>query len=672
MLTFRLATLCLAGALLGAGEAEAQPHRAMTLTEALSPYVGPVVKGVDTTTVDGKVMAGYQGWFMAKGDGYEPGWVHWGGVDQNPPRASFDLWPDMTELPPSERFASGYRYADGTRGELFSSTVKETVLRHFEWMKQYGIDGVWVQRFTSCVSNQNDWNYLRTTAVLSHCREGANRTGRAFAVMYDTDFDRRAIDAMKSDWTRLVREMKLLDTPAYIKHRGGPVIALWGYGFDHRKFDPVATREFFEWLKKPENGACTIMLGIPNDWVGWTDERMTLLRQYGQIISPWNVGRYGTLDGASAHAKRYWPADLAFCRANDKDYYAVAFPGFSWTNLMKGNSPLNQIPRQGGRFLWRQIEEIRRYGMKMVYIAMFDEVDEGTAVFKVTNQPPQGRFGTYEGLPSDHYLRLCGLAGRYLRGEDVTFPEVQPDPAQMTYRPIPQLAYYQQPSRFLQATRDRWKQLLDGVPIVLHDEPYSEWISDLYNAGSLDMRLSTWADILAKPDASKLMVFAAGNESFGAPDAQVPAIVERARQHLRGGGVVLVAGGGGYPLFYPGGSTEAAKFGFRLQMVNSPAGSRVKFDPALGTDVPAFQLKSAGSSRLMRKTQYPGAPRYVSLARVDLPDGTANGDALAAVQPGGDLGQGWIVYVAADLLQCPDRETLLDALLNWLRPRLNG
>jgi hypothetical protein len=50
---------------------------------------------------------------------------------------------------------------------------------------------------------------------------------------------------------------------------------------------------------------------------------------------------------------------------------------------------------------------------------MFDEVDEGTAIFKVTNSPPVSdrvQFVTYEGLPSDHYLRLTGLAGQVIRG----------------------------------------------------------------------------------------------------------------------------------------------------------------------------------------------------------------------------------------------------------------
>jgi hypothetical protein len=49
---------------------------------------------------------------------------------------------------------------------------------------------------------------------------------------------------------------------------------------------------------------------------------------------------------------------------------------------------------------------------------MFDEMDEGTAILKVTNSPPgQGHFVTYEGLPSDWYLRLAGEGGALLRRE---------------------------------------------------------------------------------------------------------------------------------------------------------------------------------------------------------------------------------------------------------------
>jgi len=49
---------------------------------------------------------------------------------------------------------------------------------------------------------------------------------------------------------------------------------------------------------------------------------------------------------------------------------------------------------------------------------MFDEVDEGTAIYKVSNEIPVGKyFATYEGLPSDYYLKLTGAATKMIRGE---------------------------------------------------------------------------------------------------------------------------------------------------------------------------------------------------------------------------------------------------------------
>jgi hypothetical protein len=67
----------------------------------------------------------------------------------------------------------------------------------------------------------------------------------------------------------------------------------------------------------------------------------------------------------------------------------------------------------------------KQAGAEMLYVAMFDEVDEATAIFKCTNDSPVGppdRFVTYEGLPADHYLKITGLGARLLRGEAIDFP----------------------------------------------------------------------------------------------------------------------------------------------------------------------------------------------------------------------------------------------------------
>jgi hypothetical protein len=101
------------------------------------------------------------------------------------------------------------------------------------------------------------------------------------------------------------------------------------------------------------------------------------------------------------------------------DYLPVVFPGFSWHN-MNPRAPLDAIPRRKGDFLWSQFTAAKRAGAKSVYVAMFDEVDEATAIFKSTNDVPvddTSKFVTYEGLPSDFYLKLTGAGGRLIRGE---------------------------------------------------------------------------------------------------------------------------------------------------------------------------------------------------------------------------------------------------------------
>jgi len=58
-------------------------------------------------------------------------------------------------------------------------------------------------------------------------------------------------------------------------------------------------------------------------------------------------------------------------------------------------------------------------GAEMLYVTIFDEIDEGTAIYKVPNNFPVGAsaFVTYEGLPSDFYMRLVCEAGKWIHGK---------------------------------------------------------------------------------------------------------------------------------------------------------------------------------------------------------------------------------------------------------------
>ena len=394
-----------------------------TQVDPLTLYHGESVKGVDTTTLKGKVMAGYQGWFNAPSDGAGLGWTHWarsGSKPFGPGNVTVDLWPDMSEASAAERFPTAFKHENGETAFVFSSYNRNTVLRHFKWMREYGIDGAFIQRFANGLKRETSRHHK--DMVLSSCREGANRGGRTYAVMYDlSGLGAGATNVVSQDWKMLRTKMQMGNDPAYLHHEGKPLVAIWGIGFnDGRKYTLKECRALIEFFKAD---GCAVMLGVPTGWReqnrdSTTDPAFHDLLKLADVISPWTPGRYTSPASASAHANKYYPSDIKWCSEQSIDFLPVVFPGFSWHNL-KPQDPLNKIPRLKGQFLWSQLTGAKKAGASMIYVAMFDEVDEGTAIFKCTNHPPVGssKFITYEGLPSDHYLWLTGEGGRLLRGE---------------------------------------------------------------------------------------------------------------------------------------------------------------------------------------------------------------------------------------------------------------
>jgi hypothetical protein len=419
---------------------EFQPF-SMTLDEVIAemkPYRGPVSEEqVDVSTVYGKVMCGYQGWFRAPGDGTGQGWVHWGrGSDFNPEKVTIDYWPDTRELTEEEKYPTVFRHADGSTACVFSSAEKKTVLRHFEWMKEAGIHGVFLQRFIN--GTEPPIKLYGYTKVLENVREGANTHGRSWALMYDMSGARnaeRALRLFKADWKRLIDNAMLGNDPndkAYQHHNGKPLVAIWGL-FENREGMPEFYNEIIDFVKNdPKYGGFSVMIGSENQWRYGTGEKYEILREAvkkADIISPWTVGRYDTPDTAEIFIRTMHGPDMAWCEEQGIDFLPVIFPGFSWHNL-KVDRPLDQIPRLQGYFFWRQVYENLQLGAKMFYVAMFDEVDEGTAIYKVHPDPPVAKspFLNYNGLPADHYMWLAGKAQEALRDKFVVekTPPVRP------------------------------------------------------------------------------------------------------------------------------------------------------------------------------------------------------------------------------------------------------
>jgi hypothetical protein len=416
-----LSGVCILSGVLG----QAAPlTREMVQAETLRPYTGPSMRGVDTRTLSNKVMCGYQGWFNAEGDGAERGWVHW--TRRRGPFApgnvKVDLWPDVSELDPEERFNTGLTNAHGGTAQVFSSYLKPTVLRHFQWMRDYGIDGAFVQRFVVDLRDPRALRHINT--VLGHGREGANRFGRAYAVMYDlSGLGANRIQEVMDDWRALRAQMKMTEDPAYLRHRGRPLVSVWGIGFnDGRRYTLEDCRRLVEFFK---DDGCSVLLGVPSGFRelkrdSVTNAALHAVLTRADVISPWTVGRYRNPVEATRHGEKTWQPDLAWCTERKVDFLPVVFPGFSWYNM--NGRQFDGIPRLRGQFLWSQFVAAKRAGATMIYVAMFDEVDEGTAIFKCANDVPTGdrvKFLTYEELPSDFYLRLTGEGAKLLRGERV-------------------------------------------------------------------------------------------------------------------------------------------------------------------------------------------------------------------------------------------------------------
>jgi len=278
-------------------------------------------------------------------------------------------------------------------------------------MRQYGIDGVFLQRFLV------ELNSRSLDQVLTNVRQSANKTGRAFGICYDLSGmqKEKLFDTLVADWKKLVDEQVTKD-PRYIHHNGKPVLFIWGFYSD--RFGPDLADKIVDFFKNDPKYAVTLIGGC--EWWWRTEKNPEWSRVFRKfdVISPWNPGNSTVIDGEQHAATGYWKEDLAEAKQAGMQYLPVVYPGFGWRNLTGEKGAKNDLPRLKGEFYWRQFSTAADLGIDMVYVAMFDEVDEATAIFKVTNSPPKpGYFATYEDLPSDWYLRLTGAGSKLIRGE---------------------------------------------------------------------------------------------------------------------------------------------------------------------------------------------------------------------------------------------------------------
>lgn len=416
----------------------------------------------------GLVMTGYQGWFCAPGSGCSHGnhqntaWYHYRENEVFEPgvlRNSIDFWPDMREY--EKQYIPGkFTYPNGQKATVFSSYDKSTVMLHFKWMKDYGIDGAFMQRFVGeVIDNPKGKDHF--DKVLESAMDASNRHQRAICVMYDLSGSTSArISKVLTDAQDIMNKYQLKDRTKqkfYLHQNNKPLITIWGVGFnDGREYSLDDIEVLISGLK---DMGFSIMLGVPTYWRErkndtLPDSKLHDLIKSADVIMPWFVGRYNYTNYSNFYT--LIEQDIEWCKKNNVEYAPLCYPGYADRNM----HPNNSIgPRQEGKFLWNQIYHTIKSGAQMLYIAMFDEMDEGTSIFKTANSKDvpgneaednywvlfqNGRYSirkseltgltgndwcktasslnvTFQGiednLPTDHYLWLTGQGRKMLRGE---------------------------------------------------------------------------------------------------------------------------------------------------------------------------------------------------------------------------------------------------------------
>jgi hypothetical protein len=281
--------------------------------------------------------------------------------------------------------------------------------------------------------------------VLATVRSGCETYGRTFIVELDLSSivpSGRFLELVQREWRHLVDDLHVTASPRYLRDHGRVVLGIWGFGFvEGNAMTPDEALAILRWFasEAPDQYRATIVGGVPWDWRTAPGTRIasawTPVFQALDVISPWHVGAIHPDDVEAFIADRV-AKDHAEVTRLGRRYLPVAFPGFSWSNLAR-NRPqpapqFNAYPRAGGTFFWRQINAQVLAGATMLKGAMFDEIDEGTALYKLAPTSDRAPIGTKfvvantdgVALPSDWYLRLVGEATRVVHGDARPTPAI--------------------------------------------------------------------------------------------------------------------------------------------------------------------------------------------------------------------------------------------------------
>ena len=495
---------------------------------------------VDNQSLENKLLFGYQGWFSTVHGQYSS-WKHWSSDDDIfsspiPSNASFDFWPDPSEYTFKYRIPVQDSFVLSSRGEpvyLFSNEDFQTVDTHFRWMQEHNLDGVFHLRFVSPISNPSSDIFLFKNKVLENIKVAAEKRGRVFAIRYNITDPSSArhpngnvlneFEVISNDWKRLV-DSGVTNSSAYLHHDNLPVVSVYGIGFNKKMTTAsfIQQRKLLEFFTSNPNREyrAFVVAGVPTRWrdSGHSDyvsksisedggdaARSTISepfidlydKRYMGAIHPWHVGRFNNDSLESFYSSVIIP-DANEANTRGLLYIPTLWPGFSWAHLEKqtAKSHWNFVPRDGGNFYWRQaLLFASNNNVNAFFSANFDEVDEGTAMFKqiatsmdlpdpknTSYMDPYGGFiplniDGYE-IPNDFFLTLANYASRILKNRNLISYKDQMIPN------IPLLKSISYSDITDSKCKDVKPESEKNVTLFLEVEnPFNEYNKDIINSG---------------------------------------------------------------------------------------------------------------------------------------------------------------------------------------------
>lgn len=157
----------------------------------------------------------------------------------------------------------------------------------------------------------------------------------------------RIQQVLEKDWIHLIRDKRLLDSPSYLREKGKPVVTIWGFGMSGSGHDPATIRACTAFIRNNTPGGAYIIGGTPAYWrtsdndADTNPEFLNVWLEEFDAISPWTIGRFGSLEDADRYAERVVKGDLELIRKRNEeaeggmpnrrhiDFLPVIFPGGS-------------------------------------------------------------------------------------------------------------------------------------------------------------------------------------------------------------------------------------------------------------------------------------------------------------------------------------------------------